>query len=332
MNDLTPFLMRVAYHTEYFAPLPERHPFPMGKFPATYRRLCAEGITSPAETLAPDYMPRELLELVHAPAYLDKLFSLALTPTEERRFGLPWSEPLLKRSLRAVHGTLLAARAALEDGIAGNCGGGTHHAMADQGKGYCVFADVPIAIRALRAEGRIHRTLVVDLDVHHGDGTASILADDREAFTFSMHGEKNYPARKPPSSLDVGLDDGTDDVEYLRLLERFLPHALADAAPDVVFYLGGVDVCGDDRYGRLALTRAGLRARDERVVCSVRDAGIPLVLLLAGGYARTAELTADLHCEMYRAAHYRLTRVEARRDRRESSAPHPAPADRRVSS
>jgi acetoin utilization deacetylase AcuC-like enzyme len=294
--------MRVCYHPEYDAPLPEGHPFPMGKFPAVHATLIAEGITTPAEVIAPPYMPRELLELVHTPEYLDHLFNLTLPAAAERKLGLPWSEALLCRSRRAVHGTLLAARAALQDGMAGNCGGGTHHAMPDHGRGYCVFADVPIAVRALRAEGLAQRFLIVDLDVHQGDGTAAILVDDREAFTFSMHGEKNYPARKPPSDLDIGLPDGMGDAACLATLREHLPVVLERARPDLVFYLGGVDVCAGDRYGRLALTREGLRARDALVIETVRGAGVPLTLLLAGGYAATPQLTADLHCEMYRAA------------------------------
>lgn len=294
--------MRVCFHPEYDAALPAGHPFPMGKFPAVHATLLAEGITSPAQVIAPPYMPRETLALVHTAEYLDQLFGLALPPSAERKLGLPWSEPLLRRSLRAVHGTLLAARHALEDGLAGNCGGGTHHAMPDHGRGYCVFADVPIAIRALRAERRAQRFLIVDLDVHQGDGTAHILAGDSDAFTFSMHGEKNYPARKPPSDLDIGLPDGTGDADYLALLTEHLPRLVAHLQPDLVFYLGGVDVCAGDRYGRLALSRRGLRARDAFVIETVRRAGIPLALLLAGGYAATPVATADLHCEMYRAA------------------------------
>jgi acetoin utilization deacetylase AcuC-like enzyme len=199
-------------------------------------------------------------------------------------------------------GTLLAARHALRDGMAANLAGGTHHACHGHGEGYCVINDVVVAIRALRADGGPRRALVIDLDVHHGNGTAELLAGDAEAFTFSMHGANNFPLRKPPSSLDVPLPDRTGDEEYLRALEAHLPTALDRARPGIAFYLAGVDVVAGDRFGRLSMTRAGLRARDRLVLRSLGERGIPTVLLLSGGYAATPELTADLHAEAHRAA------------------------------
>jgi acetoin utilization deacetylase AcuC-like enzyme len=199
-------------------------------------------------------------------------------------------------------GTLLAARHAIEDGVAANLAGGTHHACHAHGEGYCVINDVVVAIRALRAEGGPRRAVVVDLDVHHGNGTAELLAGDGDAFTFSMHGANNFPLRKPPSSLDVALPDRTGDDEYLRALGRGLPEALDRARASIAFYLAGVDVVAGDRFGRLSLTRAGLRARDRLVLRSLGERGIPTVLLLSGGYAATPEQTADLHAEAHRAA------------------------------
>lgn len=216
--------------------------------------------------------------------------------------GLPWSEALLRRSRLAVQGTLAAARMALEDGIAANLAGGTHHAFPGHGEGFCVFNDMAVAIRTLVAEGAIERGVVIDLDVHQGNGTAAALAGDPAAYTFSMHGAKNYPFVKEKSSRDVELDDGTDDDQYAERLAEHLPQVLDEARADIAFYLAGVDVVQGDRYGRLALSRAGLRAREQAVLEMLAAKGTPLVLLMSGGYAPTAEQTADLHAEVHRAA------------------------------
>ena len=200
---------------------------------------------------------------------------------------------------------------ALHDGLAGNLAGGTHHAMPDWAEGFCVLNDVAVAIRVLERSRWLRRALIIDLDVHQGNGNAAFFADDPAVFTFSMHGEKNYPFRKPPSSLDVPLPDGTGDDAYLATLARHLPAVLDAAAPDLVFYLGGIDVRRDDRFGRLALSREGIAARDRFVVESVLDRGLPLCLLLSGGYAATPEETADLHAIMYREA-IRATNSELR--------------------
>jgi acetoin utilization deacetylase AcuC-like enzyme len=216
--------------------------------------------------------------------------------------GLPWSESLWLRSRLASAGTLLAARTALVEGIAGNLAGGTHHAFADHGEGFCVLNDVAVAIAVLRAEGRLRRAVVIDLDVHQGNGTAAIFAADDAVFTFSMHGERNYPIRKMRSSLDLGLPDGTDDTAYLAALRRRLPGVLDTASPELAFYLAGVDVAAGDRYGKLALSDEGVRLRDREVIERVRERGIPLVILLAGGYAETRARTAELHAHAFREA------------------------------
>lgn len=294
--------MKLSYHPDYYVELPSGHPFPMAKFPGVHDRLLASGIVAPTDVIAPQEAARELLVLAHTPGYLDKLFNFTLGRSEERKLGLPWTALLLRRSRLAVQGTVNAARFALRDGLAANCGGGTHHAMPDHAQGFCIFNDVVIAIRQLRGEGLIRRALVVDLDVHQGNGTAFMLRGDAAAFTFSMHGESNFPARKPPSDLDVGLPDGTGDEAYLHALRTHLPDVLDRARPDIVFYLGGVDVVAGDRYGKLALTPAGLRQRDVFVSETVHRAGIPLVLLLSGGYAATSAATAALHCIMHETA------------------------------
>lgn len=202
----------------------------------------------------------------------------------------------------AVQGTINAARMAIADGIAANLAGGTHHAFADHGEGYCVLNDVGVAVRVLQRDGDIRRALVIDLDVHQGNGTAAIFAGDPDVYTFSIHGERNYPWHKAQSALDVGLEDHATDDIYLSVLETYLPHVFEEAQPDLVLYLAGVDVVEGDRFGRLALTREGLHARDRYVLEVVRQRNMPIVLLLAGGYARTPELTADLHATVHREA------------------------------
>lgn len=295
--------MRVSYHADYHVPLPAGHAFPMGKFPALRMILEAEGIVDPADVVEPREAAWDELGLVHTEGYLRKLEIGSFERAEIRRLGLPWSEALVRRSRLAVRGTVNAAWMALEDGVAANLAGGTHHAFPDHGEGFCVLNDVGVAVRLLRRSGWIRRALVVDLDVHQGNGTAAVFADDPDTFTLSFHGERNYPFRKVPSDLDVGLNDGTDDAAYLGALARHLPAAIERARPDLVFYLGGVDIVHDDRFGRLGLTREGLERRDRFVVETVAGRGLPLALLLSGGYAASDALTADLHASAHRAAH-----------------------------
>ncbi|MXX78048.1 MAG: histone deacetylase, partial [Gemmatimonadales bacterium] len=238
----------------------------MGKFLALRRILERDGIIGPRDIVEPQEASWEDLALVHTPEYMDKLRHGTLGRAEERRLGLPWSPALVRRSRLAVRGTIDAAWMALEDGVAANLAGGTHHAFPDHGEGFCVLNDVGVAVRVLRRGGWIRRALVVDLDVHQGNGTAAVFADDPETFNFSMHGAVNYPFKPTPSDLDVALPDGAGDEEYQEALRRFLPEAVNRSRPDLVFYLAGVDVVAGDRFGRLALTRAGLVRRDRRVI------------------------------------------------------------------
>jgi acetoin utilization deacetylase AcuC-like enzyme len=240
------------------------------------------------------------LELVHTDEYLAKLEASTLSPAEQRKLGLPWSEALWQRSRLAAAGTVTAARAALAQGMSANLAGGTHHAFADHGEGFCVLNDVAIAIRQLQAERAIARAAIIDLDVHQGNGTAAIFEAEDAVFTFSMHGERNYPLAKMRSNLDVPLADGTQDAEYLDALRRHLPQVLERANPDLVFYLAGVDVAAGDRYGKLALTEEGIRLRERCVIDAVRGRGLPLAIVLAGGYAPTRERTAELHMHVFR--------------------------------
>ncbi|MEA3132542.1 MAG: hypothetical protein QOG17_388, partial [Gammaproteobacteria bacterium] len=277
-------------------------PFPIAKFPLLKDQLLAEGVLAPGDILQPEPVDRNTLELVHTAEYLDKLESSGLSAAEQRRLGMPWSDALWLRSRLASGGTLLAARAALESGLSGNLAGGTHHAFADHGEGFCVLNDVAIAIAKLRVEDAIQRALVIDLDVHQGNGTAAIFENVEEVFTFSMHGERNYPAAKMRSDLDVALQDGADDSEYLAALERHLPAVLDAADTDIAFYLAGVDVAAGDRYGKLALSEEGIRLRDRLVINSVRGRGAPIVIVLGGGYAPTRARTAELHAHAFREA------------------------------
>ncbi|MCY3700648.1 MAG: histone deacetylase [Gemmatimonadetes bacterium] len=282
----------------------------MGKFLALRQILERDGIIRPEDVVEPEEAAWEDLALVHTRAYLYKLRHGTLGRAEERRLGLPWSPALVRRSRLAVRGTVNAAWMALEDGVAANLAGGTHHAFPDHGEGFCVLNDVGVAVRVLRRGGWIRRALVVDLDVHQGNGTAAVFADDPDTFTFSMHGAGNYPFRPIPSDLDVALPDGAGDDEYEEALRRFLPEAVTRSRPDLVFYLGGVDVVAGDRFGRLALSRAGLERRDRWVIGTLRGEGFPLTLLLSGGYAATPRRTAELHAIAHRTA----LEVEVRRE------------------
>lgn len=294
--------MRCCFHDDYEIPLPEGHPFPMRKFSALRDILIAEALLRREEIVEPTEIDWSDLRMVHDDAYLDALRLGTLDRAAERRLGLPWSPALVRRSRLAANGTVLAAWHALEDGVAANLAGGTHHACPDHGEGFCVLNDVGVAIRTLQREEEITRALVVDLDVHQGNGNALCFAGDSSVFTYSMHGARNFPMRKPPSDLDVPIADHVGDLEYLGLLGETLPTAIRRADADIAFLLGGVDVVVGDRYGRLALTRDGLRRREHLAQSLLRDAGLPVVLLLSGGYAETPTLTADLHAESHRVA------------------------------
>jgi acetoin utilization deacetylase AcuC-like enzyme len=292
--------MRVAYTPRYYADIGDAHVFPIRKFELVYQRLLAEGTITQRDLFEPQPAAIEDVLLVHAEDYVTRLRTGALTPREIRRLGLPWSKALVRRSFLAASGTINAARFALAEGVGSNLAGGTHHAFADHGEGFCVLNDVAIAIRVLRRDSLIERAAIVDLDVHQGNGTATIFADDTSVFTFSMHGAKNYPLFKARSSLDVELPDGTRDEEYLRTLAENLPRVFAHE-PDIIFYLGGADPYLGDKLGRLSLSIAGLRARDELVLRACRDARVPVATVMSGGYAVDINDTVEIHCNTIRA-------------------------------
>jgi len=294
--------LRVSYHPDYRVDLPPTHPYPMGKYPLLHGLLRERGLLAAPDIMVPEEAPLEMLGLVHEPAYLAHLAAGTLPAADVRRLGVPLTPRLWRRSRLAVHGTWLAARAALADGLAANGAGGTHHAFAAHGEGFCVLNDVAVAIGALRASGEIRRALVIDLDVHQGNGTAAIFAGDPDVYTLSLHGERNYPARKARSTRDVGLPDGTGDADYLAALGPALHVALGAARADVAFYVAGVDVVAGDRYGRLALSEEGLRRRERLVLAAVREAAVPLAIVLGGGYAPSTLRTAELHAIVFEEA------------------------------
>jgi acetoin utilization deacetylase AcuC-like enzyme len=295
-------MLQLWSSARYVFPLPVDHRFPIEKYARLRERVIEEGIVSPESVHEPARAALEALRLVHTADYVERFCGGQLSAGELRQLGFPWSAPLVERSLRAVGGTIEAARAALDDGIAMNLAGGTHHAFADHGEGFCVFNDVAVAVRLLQRDAHLRRIAIVDLDVHQGNGTNAIFADDRDVFTFSMHGGRNYPFRKVAGSLDIELADGTGDDEYLRLLDDALPRVLARAEPDFVFYLAGADPHEGDRLGRLRLTFDGLARRDAMVIDRCREVGIPVAITIAGGYGRDVADTVRIHLETVRVA------------------------------
>ena len=287
--------MKVFYSDRFVLPLPEGHRFPMVKYSMLRERVGASGICGPDELRVPSPVSDEEILRAHEEAYLRRVLEGKLTRSEVRRIGFPWSERMVERSRRASGGTLGACRAALEEGFAANLAGGTHHAFAGQGEGYCVFNDSAIAARALQAEGLVERVVIVDTDVHQGNGTAAILRGDPTVFTFSIHGARNFPFRKEESDLDLPLPDGADDGEFLESLERGLEEALEGSRAGLAIYLAGADPYEDDRLGRLSVSKEGLAERDRLVLETCRERGIPVAVTMAGGYARKVEDTVEIH-------------------------------------
>ena len=289
--------MRAFAHDVYTYPLPEGHRFPLAKYRLV--REAAEGLEG-IEVQESEAAGWDDLRRTHSADWVDRVRDGRLERRELLGLGLPWSEELVERARRATGATILAARAALADGIAANLGGGTHHAFADVGRGFCVFNDVVTALRVLRSEDRVGRVLVVDVDVHQGDGTHALLAGDAASFTLSVNGFRNYPFRRVPGDVDVDLPDGTGDDAYLEALERALPDALRRARPELCFVLAGADPFEGDRLGRLALTKEGLGERDTLIRDTVTAAGVPICLTLAGGYAEDVRDTVDINVNTLR--------------------------------
>ena len=301
-----PPMLPIVHHPDYLVPLRRNHRFPMSKYGYLREALVQRGLIGPGAYLSPAPASPQMIGLAHDSDYVQRVFEQALSVEEVRRIGLPMGENLVRRSRLSAAGTFLAAQLALEHGLAGNSAGGSHHAGPDYGAGYCLFNDVAVAIRNLQMQGIATSFLVVDADVHQGDGTARIFADDPMVRTLSVHAQKNFPARKARSDWDVGLDDGLGDTAYLEALRDVLDGALDMITPCLLFYNAGVDVHGEDRLGRLGLSDEGIRGRDRAVIDAARARGIPIVAVMGGGYSDDMPALAARHAivfeELARAA------------------------------
>lgn len=287
--------MKIFYTDSFAIPLPQDHSFPIGKYALLRQRIEKSPLFSQQELCIPHAASDTEICRSHDPDYLRRLNQGQLTAKEIRRIGLPWSSELVERARRSAGATVEACFAVLDDGVAVHLGGGTHHAFKNQGQGYCVFNDSAIAVRALQVETPIKRVLILDCDVHQGNGTAALLQNDPTTFTFSIHGKNNFPYHKEKSDLDIALDDGADDRVYLDALEKGLQVSLKQAQADVAIYLAGADPYAEDRFGRLEMSKEGLAERDRLVLHYCRKAGLPVAVTMAGGYAPNIEDTVDIH-------------------------------------
>ncbi|MFO0865425.1 MAG: histone deacetylase [Gemmataceae bacterium] len=303
--------MKVFRTDQFGMPLPEGHPFPRGKYAGLFARVVESGLIEPDEIAVPAAASDADLLRVHDADYVRRMSTGDLSDAEVRRLGFPWSPELVHRSRRTTGGTLEACREAIRNGWGINLAGGTHHAFADRGEGYCLFNDAAVAIRAMQAEGLLARAIIVDADVHQGNGTAAIFAADPSVCTFSIHNGKNYPLKKETSDLDIELSDGAGDAEFLDGLERGLKQAIPQSRADLLVYLAGADPYWDDRFGRLKLTKAGLAERDRMVFDHAEAAGLPAAIAMAGGYSRNLDDLIDIH--------FRTVEEAIRRARRRST-------------
>jgi acetoin utilization deacetylase AcuC-like enzyme len=306
--------MRAFYSDIFVLPLPATHRFPMAKYRRLRERLVDEQVLTPSDLAVPEPAGWDDLRLVHTPAYVDAVANGTLAADLQRRIGFPWSPQMVERARRSVGATLAAARRALNgDGVSANLAGGTHHAFSDRGEGYCVFNDVAVAARALQRDGAIRRALVVDCDVHQGNGTAAIFRGDASVFTLSLHGANNFPFRKEESDVDIVFADGAGDDEYLTALAAAVPRALDGHRPDLVFYLAGADPYEGDRLGRLRLTIEGLAARDRLVFDACVARHLPVAVAMSGGYAPDIEAIVTIHLNTIKEAVWHSLNRAARR-------------------
>ncbi len=292
----------IIYHPDYVTPLPPGHRFPMSKFSLLQEILLADNIIQPQQVYQPELPPREWLELIHTPDYVAAYCDGTLDAKAQRRIGLPWSPALARRTCLAIGGTILTAKLALEQGLACNTAGGTHHAFPDYGAGFCIFNDLAVAPAVMLGLGLVKKVLIVDLDVHQGDGTAFVFQADPRVFTFSMHCGDNFPSRKQASDLDIALPRGLDDDGYLQILAKQLPEVLQRVQPDLVFYDAGVDPHVDDRLGKLALSDQGLYRRDRLVLSTCLTQDYPTACVIGGGYSDDLKGLAQRHSLLHRAA------------------------------
>lgn len=294
--------MKLFYCDHFVLPLPEDHRFPMEKYALLRDRVDREIEGDTVQLTVPLAATDQQLQTVHDPVYVRKVSEGALSAVEVRRMGFPWSPALAERSRRSVGGTVEAARACLEDGAAVNLSGGTHHAFPDRGEGFCVYNDVAVAARIMQKEGRAQRIVILDLDVHQGNGTAFIFRNSPEVFTLSIHGANNFPFRKESSDLDLELPDGAEDLLFLQVVEEGLRRAWEAGPFDMAFYLAGADPYRGDRLGKLAVSKEGLKERDRMVLEASRNAGLPVAVVMSGGYAHRIQDSVDIHFNTIRTA------------------------------
>jgi acetoin utilization deacetylase AcuC-like enzyme len=295
-------MLKVAWSSEYILPLPPNHRFPMGKYEVLPQQLLHEGTLVESNFFAPEPLAERWILRTHEVDYWNRLKALSLTPQEIRRTGFPLSHELVDREIRIANGTLMATLYARQHGIAMNIAGGTHHAFTNRGEGFCLLNDIAIAANYLLAEQLANKILVVDLDVHQGNGTAQIFAQEELVFTFSMHGANNYPLHKEQSDLDIGLKDFTTDDFYLKTLDVNLKALIDQIQPDFMFFQSGVDILDTDKLGRLSITREGCKARDRLVLQQARQHKIPLVVSMGGGYSPDFRDIIEAHANTYRLA------------------------------
>lgn len=295
-------MLKIAWHPSFNHPLPEGHRFPMEKYDLLPEQLIYEGTITRENLFEPGILSERDVLLTHTKEYWNKLRTLNLSKLEERKTGFPLSETLVNRELRIMQGTVECAHLAMVHGVSMNIAGGTHHAYSFSGEGFCLLNDNAIAANCLLNEGLVKKVLIVDLDVHQGNGTAEIFQNDPRVFTFSMHGEKNYPLPKEKSDLDIGLPDGIDDRSYLEILYKTLPQLIEEHQPDIVFYQCGVDILASDKLGRLGLTIEGCRKRDEFVLSTCYKNKLPLICSMGGGYSEKISVIIEAHANTFRLA------------------------------
>ncbi|WP_339903470.1 histone deacetylase [uncultured Cyclobacterium sp.] len=296
------FKLKVAWSTKYAHPLPEGHRFPMEKYELLPEQLLYEGTLNSGNFFEPEPCTEEIITAVHDSRYFKKLKALSVSKSEIRRTGFPLSKELVEREIQIMNGSVMASLCALQNGIGMNIAGGTHHAFKDRGEGFCLLNDIAIAAKYLLTKYAIDKVLVVDLDVHQGNGTASIFQNDSQVFTFSMHGKHNYPMHKEQSDLDVPLEDQTDDQTYLSLLGNHLPKLIAEVGPDFIIYQSGVDVLATDKLGRLGMTIQGCKERDKLVLSHAKTNNIPIMCCMGGGYSLKISDIIEAHANTFRLA------------------------------
>ncbi len=295
-------MVRIAFDPIYAHPLPENHRFPMLKYELIPAQLIYEGTCTESHFFNPSICPEEVILLTHKKEYLDKLLNQQLSASEQRKIGFPQSPELIQRELIITQGTIDAALYALENGAALNIAGGTHHAFAESGEGFCLLNDMAIASNYLLKNGLSNKILIIDLDVHQGNGTAKLMENEPRVFTFSMHGATNYPIRKEKSDLDIGLENGATSETYLSILYETLPKLLATVKPDFAFYLAGVDILSTDKFGKLQVSMEACKQRDEFVLTLLKKNNIPVTVVLGGGYSPDIKTIVEAHCNTFRIA------------------------------